>query len=96
MADLRNTIDASDEALVSVDCSDVTFMDSSGFHVLVGATSYATRRGHTLVIRNLPPSCRRLIYLCDWDNELCLENAPPRVRPVRAVVVLAAPCLLAG
>jgi anti-anti-sigma factor len=96
MADLRNTIDGSDEALVSVDCSDVTFMDSSGFHVLVDATSYAARRGHTLVIRNLSPSCRRLIRLCDWDNELCLENAPPRVRPSETVVVLAAPWLLAG
>jgi anti-anti-sigma factor len=75
MVDLRDTVDACDEALVSVDCSDVTFMDSSGFHVLVDATAYAARRGHTLVIRDLSPFCERLIRLCDWDHALCIENA---------------------
>jgi anti-anti-sigma factor len=69
-ADLRDTVDASDEVLVSVDCSDVTFMDSSGFHALVDATDYAARQGHTLVIRDLSPSCRRLIRICDVDHEL--------------------------
>src|SRR5712691_9197837 len=52
-ADLHDTIDDSDEAFVSVDCSGVTFMDSAGYHVLVGATAYAGRRGRTLVIRNM-------------------------------------------
>ena len=86
--ELRETIDASEEALVSVDCSDVTFMDSSGFHALVDATDYAARRGHTLVIRALSPSCRRLIRLCDLNHELRVENVPPYVPTVAA-----APCL---
>ena len=86
MDDLRETIDASDEALVSVDCSDVTFMDSSGFHVLVDATGYAARRGHTLVIRDMSPSCRRLIRLCNVDHELCVEQAPPRTPAAVALV----------
>jgi len=72
--ELRETIDASEEALVSVDCSDVTFMDSSGFHALVDATDYAARHGHTLVIRDASPSCRRLMRLCDLDHRLRIEK----------------------
>jgi len=30
-AHLRDAIDSSDEALVSIDCSSVTFMDSAGY-----------------------------------------------------------------
>ena len=73
-ADLHDTIDSSDEAFVSVDCSGVTFMDSAGYHALVDATSYAVRRGHTLVIRNLSPSCARLVRLCDLDRQLHVES----------------------
>jgi anti-anti-sigma factor len=57
-ADLRDAIDSSDEAHISVDCSGVTFMDSAGYHVLVDATNYAVRRGRTLVIRNLSAHAR--------------------------------------
>jgi hypothetical protein len=81
MADLRDAIDASDEPLVSVDCSDVTFMDSSGFHAMVDATEYAARRGHTLVIREPSPPCRRLIRLCDWAASF-VEGAAPAGRPL--------------
>ncbi len=71
-ATLHDGIDSSDDLLVVVDCSDLTFIDSAGYHVLVDATGYAVRRGHTLVIRNLSPSCARLIRLCDSDHELRL------------------------
>jgi len=71
--DLRDAIDNSDEALVSVDCSGVTFMDSAGYRALVEATQYAVRRGRTLVIRNMSPSCAMLIRLCDLDHELLVE-----------------------
>lgn len=77
-ADLRDAIDSSDEAYVSVDCSGVTFMDPAAYHVLVDATRYAARRGHTLVIRNMSPSCARLIQLYDWDRELRVERSAPR------------------
>jgi anti-anti-sigma factor len=69
-ADLHDAIDASDEALVSVDCSDMTFIDSAGYHVLVEASDYAVRRGRSLMIRNLSSSCARVVRLCDWDHEL--------------------------
>ena len=75
-ADLHDTIDGSDEAFVSVDCSGVTFIDSAGYHVLVDATNYAVRRGHTLVLRNLSLSCARLLRLCDLDCELRVESWP--------------------
>jgi anti-anti-sigma factor len=74
--ELHDAIDRSDEAMVSVDCSALTFMDLAGYHVLVDATEYAARRGHTLVIRDLSPSCARLIQLYDWDHELHVEPAP--------------------
>jgi anti-anti-sigma factor len=75
---LHSTIDRCEEALVSVDCSGVTFMDSAGYHALAEATGYAARRGHTLVIRNASVSCARLIALCDWDHELRVESMPSR------------------
>ncbi len=70
---LHDTIDTSHDWLVSVDCSDITFMDSAAFHVLVNATEYAVRRGHALVVRNMSPSCAALLRLCDTDRELHLE-----------------------
>jgi anti-anti-sigma factor len=73
--ELHDAIDTSDEALVSVDCSALTFMDLAGYHVLVEATQYAARRGHTLVIRNLSDTCARLISLYDCDHELHLESS---------------------
>ena len=72
-ADLRDAIDSSDEAFVSVDCSGVTFMDSAGYHALLDATNHAVRRGHTLVIRDPSPSCALLIRLCDMDHELRID-----------------------
>jgi anti-anti-sigma factor len=72
-ARLHDTIDNSDEELVVVDCSDITFMDSAAFHVLVNATEYAVRRGHSLVVRNMSPSCATFLLLCDSDRELHLE-----------------------
>lgn len=72
-AALRQTIDDAVAILVGVDCSRVTFMDSSGYHVLVGASEYAVREGHTLVIRNASTSCARLIRLCDVDGTLAVS-----------------------
>lgn len=72
-AEIYDTIDNADDELVSVDCSGVTFMDSAGFHVLVDATQYAVRRGHTLVIRNPSHACAMLLRLCDMESELRID-----------------------
>lgn len=74
VANLRRTIDDADETVVGVDCSRVTFMDSAGYHALVGASEYATRRGHTLLIHNATSSCERLIRLCDVDGTLSVSS----------------------
>ncbi len=72
-AHLRDAIDRSDEALVSIDCSGVTFMDSAGYRALVDATRYALRHGHTLVIRDMSSACAMLIRLCDTSGDLRVE-----------------------
>ena len=74
--ELKDAIDDADEAVVSVDCSALTFMDLAGYHVLADATQYAVRRGHTLVLRALSPTCARLVGLYDWDHELHVEHPP--------------------
>lgn len=84
-ADLHDAIDNSDETLVNVDCSGVTFMGSAGYHVLVEATEYATRRGHTLVIRNMSSSCARLLRLCIRNNDLTIESLSRTRRVLRGV-----------
>src|SRR6266851_3832172 len=71
-AQIYDTIDHSDEALV--DCSLVTFVDSVGYRVLVDATSYAVRRGNTLVVRNPSHSCAMLLRLCDTARELRIDT----------------------
>ncbi len=74
--ELFDCIEHADDALINVDCAGVTFMDSAGYHVLVAATEFAALRGHTLVIRNLPPACGRVIRMCNLDRELNVEPMP--------------------
>ncbi len=91
---LRQTVDNSDESLVSVDCAGVTFMDPAGYHVLVDAARYAARRGRTLVIRNMSPPSARLIGLYGWDRALRVESSRRRTENVRGEVSFAAdPCM---
>jgi anti-sigma B factor antagonist len=71
---LRNVIDGSDVGLIVVDCSAVTFMDSSGFHALDDASKHASGHRHRLVIGNASPTVTRMLRICDWDNVLCLET----------------------
>jgi anti-anti-sigma factor len=72
--DISATIDDSYEAIVAVDCLDLTFLDSAGYHVLVDMTAYAVRRGHTLVIQNLSERCATVLRLCDGDGELHVND----------------------
>jgi len=69
-------IDGAARPTVRIDCTSVTFMDSSAFHALIYATRYATGHGHRLVVSNLRPNCARLIRLCDWDHELTIASRP--------------------
>jgi anti-anti-sigma factor len=66
-------VDWADNRAVFIDCSAITFMDSSAFHALVHADRYAVDHGHLLIIRNLRPSCARVMGLCDWNHKLTID-----------------------
>jgi anti-anti-sigma factor len=72
--DIFNRIDHSDTPVVHLDLGDVTFIDSAGYHALVDASDYALRRGRVLVIGNLARLYVAVLRLCDWDDELHLED----------------------
>ena len=72
-AAMRTATDCSDNRAVFVDCSDITFMDSSAFHVLLEADRYAIEHGHLLIIRNLRPNCAWVVRLCDSNHELTID-----------------------
>ena len=72
-AAMRAEIDWADNRAVFIDCSDITFMDSSAFHALVDAHEYAIDHGHLLMIRNLRPNCARVMRLCDSNHELTID-----------------------
>jgi len=72
-ATMRTEIDWVDNRAVFIDCSDITFMDSSAFHALVDADRYALEHGHLLIIRNLRSNCARVVRLCDSNHELTID-----------------------
>jgi len=73
-AAIRAEIDWADNRAVFIDCSAITFMDSSAFHALVYAHRYAIDHGHLLTIRNLRWNCARTIRRYDAHNELRIET----------------------
>lgn len=70
---MREAIDWADNRVVVIDCSAITFMDSSAFHALQHAHDYAIAHDHLLVLRGLAENCRRLVRLCDLRNEITIE-----------------------
>lgn len=73
-SDLYDLIDRCDLPIIHVDLAAVTFIDSAGYHALIDATDYGSRRGHVLVLRNLPVQCDKVLRICDQDNELHIED----------------------
>jgi anti-anti-sigma factor len=69
-----DAIDSTTDRAVVINCSAITFMDSSAYHVLMEANRYAIQRDHQLVIGNLTASCAWTMRLCD-DREV-LTFAP--------------------
>jgi anti-anti-sigma regulatory factor len=78
ICELHDRVDGSGEFIVSVDCASITFVDSAAFHALEDATRYAARRGHSLVIRNLSPSCSQVLRFCDVAHELTAASSGRR------------------
>ena len=66
-------IDSTADRAVMIDCSAITFMDSSAYHMLMDANRYAIHRDHQLVVGNLTANCARIMRLCDEDSALTFE-----------------------
>jgi anti-anti-sigma factor len=73
LAAMCEMIDWADNRAVIIDCSAITFMDSSAFHALMDAHAYAIDHDHALVIRGLAKNCARVARLCDDGNVLTIE-----------------------
>ena len=63
-------IDWAENRTVVIDCSAITFMDSSGYHALMEAHDYAVSQDHSLVLYGLAENCARMLRICDPDNVL--------------------------
>jgi anti-anti-sigma factor len=70
---MREALDWADNRAVVIDCSAITFMDSSAVHALQDAHDYAIAHDHLLVLRGLAENCRRLVRLCDLRSEITIE-----------------------
>jgi anti-anti-sigma factor len=63
------------DAPVVVDLENVTFMDSSGLHVLVLAAQ-RTDSASPLCVRNPSTQVRRLLRMSELDRLICPEQTP--------------------
>lgn len=73
----QNLIDAINGGAtrVVVDMAGVTFIDSTGLGVLVGAMKRATSRGGEVVVERVPPAIRRVFEVTGLDR--AIETLPP-------------------
>ncbi len=65
--------------LVVVDLRDLTFLDSTGLHVLISAEQRARRSSSRLVIVQGPPQVRRLLELTGAIAQLRVVADPSSV-----------------
>ena len=70
LAEMCEAIDWADNRAVVIECSAITFMDSSAIHALFDAREYAIAHDHVLVVRGLPENCLRVVRICDPGHEL--------------------------
>jgi|SRR5438270_4304991 len=59
----------------TVDCSGLTFIDSSGISVLLGAHRRLEAEGHTLRLVGMSPTVRRAVELAGLDKVFVLDHA---------------------
>jgi anti-anti-sigma factor len=73
LAVMCEMVDCVGNRAVVIDCSAITFMDSSALHALMDAHEYAIEHDHVLVIRGLAEHCLRIARICDHGNVLTIE-----------------------
>ena len=55
VAEMRRSIEQAGTGPLTVDCEQVSFMDSAAYYAMLDVTRYATAAGHPLVIGSVPP-----------------------------------------
>lgn len=79
--DAALTAIADDGPSLTLDLSGVTFMDSTGLHVLVGTYRRVRVHGGTFTMINIPDIVRKLLRLTGLDDVLLAPTpAPPAPR----------------
>jgi anti-sigma B factor antagonist len=80
---MREVLDAALETgdPVVIDMHGVTFMDSTGFGVLVLVNLRAMRTGTPVALRAVPDRIRNLLGLLGLEAVLAIEPEPPRGPP---------------
>jgi anti-sigma B factor antagonist len=71
---LREALGSIDEVDVAIDAAGLSFIDSSGLSVLVGAAKRLASAGHTLAVRNAPKSIRRVLEITSLDTIVRVET----------------------
>ncbi|MGZ4690556.1 MAG: STAS domain-containing protein [Acidimicrobiia bacterium] len=74
VAQLRRSIDRAGEGPVTVDCEQISFMDSSAYYALLDVTRYAGASGHRLVVGSVRTVPAWVLAFCDWDHHLTIER----------------------
>lgn len=70
---------------LTLDLSGVTFMDSTGLHILVGAYRRVRIHGGTFAMRNVPDIVGKLLRVTGLDEVLLASSAPMPAAEARAV-----------
>ena len=60
---------------IGLDCAGLTYMDSSGLHVILDAVGLLGERGR-VVLFNPSPVVRRLIEICGLDGTIAVSDHP--------------------
>jgi anti-anti-sigma factor len=60
---------------IGLDCADLTYMDSSGLHVILNTVGLLGERGR-VVLFNPSPVVRRLIEICGLDGMIVVSDHP--------------------
>jgi anti-anti-sigma factor len=70
--ELLSTLDGD----VAIDCAAVTFLDSAGIGLLIGAHAARSEHGHRLTIRKLSPMSFNVLKITGLTDVLHIEESP--------------------
>lgn len=62
------------ESDVILDCSNLSYIDSMGLGILVGALKHVREKDHNIIIRNPKPTVRKLFKITGLDKAFIIEE----------------------